>query len=206
MRTARGMATGVIVAMAVGSAGCTNGKRLTPAAPTPASTSASALPTPSATPTPTPTPTKPPAAATGPNAKYANEPAVQTFFAYVKARHVVIRRRSILYGPYLRVTTRARQRVDASGVAMVKRRDLTLRGNGYYIVQRLTRKGGNQVLLRLCQDDDEAVWHYRKSGKVAFPVANRWLADEVRVVRVGGTWKVHSHARKKFTCKGELRS
>lgn len=201
-------AMSVFVALTVAAAGCSDKNTLTSSAPsTPPPTSVA--PTPSSTPspplTPTPTPSKTPDAVSGPNAKFADDPAVQAFLAFRKARAEAFRRRTLNHAPYRLLATRAQLASDAKQFATMKRDDLALRGSPYYVVQKSTRLAPDQVLVRACQDDGEAYWVHRKTGKIAIPVANRWIPVEVRVVRVAGVWKVDPQVRAKFKCKGELR-
>lgn len=209
MRTARGIATAVFVAVAVAATGCSDKNALTgppPSTPAPTSAASSFSPTPTPSTSPTPRPTKTSSAVSDPNAKFANDPAVQAFFEQIKARTEALNRRNLRYAPLRRVSTSARLREEAKTLAMMKRADLVIRGAGYLVVQDARRVGSDRVAIRVCEDDDEARFVSVKTGKTAIPVRNRWLTYEVQMVRRGGQWKVHRSVLAKFTCKGKLRS
>jgi hypothetical protein len=193
--------TSLVAAVAVALSGCTGDKGLADGAPAP---TAPSVPLSSPTPTPTPSPSPSPVAPADPNAKFANDPAVKAWFAYIKARVTALNRRNLRYGPLVRLTTDHRRRAERETLAMMKRDNLVLRGGGYIVVQRATPTGDGQVLLRICEDDDEVAFVNKATGKPGIPVRNRWLTYEARMVRQGGAWKVHDVVEAKFKCKGEL--
>jgi hypothetical protein len=119
---------------------------------------------------------------------------------YMAAFVTAYRARDAKLAKLIEYSTASRQAKHRSDVATMRRVGWRLKGTPKLSVQRVVIEG-NRATMRVCEYDRSA-YYVDANGNSPVAVKDRWLADNVQLIKRDGHWKVNKDEDAKFSCKG----